>query len=160
MSELEDLLGKGLEEGYAGVMERETVQRGPFTVEASEYKSPEGGIYRDEWIADRTGGGQEIAQIGEEKTTRLYAGGTISVEKLRELGLTKKDVTGQLKKFIKESSGTSRLLAPYSSQDNDWAYDYHLIASLPEIPLRVGMETIQFKGDLVFAHGFLQTTIE
>lgn len=160
MSKIEKLLGEGLEEGYAGATKRQTVQRGQFRLESSTYVSPEGGVYHDEWIADRTGGGQEIAQIGEKKTTRLYAGGTISVEELIELGLTKKDVTRQLKKFIKGSNGNSRLLAPYSSQEDDWTYDYHLIDSLPEIPLRVGMETIQFKGNLVFAHGFLHTSID
>lgn len=160
MSELGQLLGKGLEEGYAGATERQTVQRGQFSLEASTYVSPEGGVYSDQWIADRTGGGQEIAQIGEEKSTRLYAGGTIGVEELTNLGLTKKNVTRQLKKFIKESGGNSRLLAPYSSQDNDWAYDYSLIRSLPEIPLNIGIEIIQYKGNLVFSHGFLHTSVE
>lgn len=144
MSDLEQLLGKGLEEGYAGTIKRQTVQRGQFPLEESTYISPEGGVYNDQWIADRTGGGQEIAQIGEEKTTRLYAGGTISIEELGKLGLTKKDVTSKLKKFIKESGGNSRLLTPYSSQDDDWVYDYSLIRSLPEIPLNIGIEIIQY----------------
>lgn len=35
MTDLEQLLSRGLEEGYAGGTNRETVQRGPFQMETS-----------------------------------------------------------------------------------------------------------------------------
>lgn len=161
MNELENLLSQGLEAGYAGGTERSRVQRGPFEFEMSEFTSAEGEVYRDEWIADRTGGGQEVAEINGKKVTRLYAGGTISIERLNELGLTKKDVTGYLKRKIKELGPQTRLQEDCQPEpDGDWQYQYRRIDDLPEIPLAVRMETISFRGNLVFAHAFLHTTIE
>ncbi|MEK7450873.1 MAG: hypothetical protein AAB662_02970 [Patescibacteria group bacterium] len=161
MAEINGLLSKGLEQGYAGGTERQTAQRGPFKLESSQLITPEGGIYIDQWIADRTGGGQEIVQIGNEKSTRLYAGGTIGIGELQKLGLTKKDVTKKLKQFIKEAGSKTRLMENYTPQsDGDWQYSYEIINALKEIPLTVGMETIKFRGTLVFAHGFLRSPIE
>lgn len=161
MLELDRLLSKGLEEGYAGTTKRETIQRGPFQLEASQYTSPEGGVYRDEWIADRTGGGQEIAQVGESKQTRLYAGGTIGVEELAKLGLTKKDVTNRLKQFIRLSEGKTRLLENYLPEPHgDWQYSYEMMENIKDIPLTIGMETVKYKGRMVFTHVFLHTPVE
>lgn len=161
MADLENLLSRGLEEGYVGGTNRETVQRGSFQMETSQYTSPEGGIYRDEWIADRTGGGQEIVQIEGRKKTRLYAGGTITLKELEELGLTKKDVTRKLKEFIKISKNKTRLLEDFIPEpDGDWQYEYKIVKGIENIPLTTAMETITYKGSLVFAHAFLHTSIE
>lgn len=161
MKEIDKLFSKGLEQGYAGGTERQLVQRGPFTLGSSQFTVPNGGNYIDQWIADRVGGGQELAQVGNERSTRLYAGGTINIEGLHKLGLTKKDVTRKLKQFIKESEGRTRLMENYTPQsDGDWQYSYEIINSLKEIPLTVGMETIMFRNTLVFAHGFLHSPIE
>lgn len=157
----ERILSSGLKAGYAGGTERETVQRGPFQLEASQFTTPESGVYRDEWIANRTGGGQEIAQEGNETVTRLYAGGTIRLDQLAEMGLTKKDVTRYLKSKISELGEQTRLFADCNPDpDGDWQYSYKIMQNLEDIPLTVGMETIVFKGTLVFAHGFLQSPIE
>jgi len=115
----------------------------------------------DEWIVDRTGGGQEIAQTQEGKKTRLYAGGTIGIEELTELGLTKKDVTGKLKQFIQSSESKTRLLEDYLPEpDGDWQYSYNIIEKIEDVPLTIGMETIAYKGRMVFAHAFLNTPVE
>lgn len=160
-NDLENLLSRGLEQGYAGGTKRETVQRGPFQMETSQYTSPEGGIYRDEWTADRTGGGQEIVQLEGRKKTRLYAGGTITLKELAELGLTKKDVTRKLKEFIKTFKNKTRLLEDFTPEpDGDWQYEYKIMENVENIPLTTAMETIIYKGKLVFAHAFLHTSIE
>lgn len=161
MGELEELLSRGLVEGYAGETSRETVRRGPFQLEASSFTSPNRGIYRDEWTANRTGGGQEIVQFEAQKSTRLYAGGTIEIEELTKLGLTKKDVTGYLKRRIKELGEKTRLLENCTPDiDGDWQYEYKILQKMEDIPLTIGLESIFFKGHRVFAHGFLHTTVE
>ncbi len=161
MAEIDNLLNKGLEAGYVGNAKRETVQRGAFKLEVSQFISPDGSIYRDEWIADRVGGGQEIAQSKEGKQTRLYAGGTIKHDELAKLGITKKDVEGKLKQFIKTSEGKTRLTEDYLPEsDGDWQYSYKVIERVKGIPLTVGMETIAFSGKTVFAHAFALSPIE
>ncbi len=161
MAGFERLLSQGLEAGYADGTQREVVQRGSFQMETSQYISPTGGIYRDEWIADRTGGGQEIVQSGEVRYTRLYAGGTTRIDELSALGLTKKDVTRYLKKKIKGLGEKTRLSTNCNPEpDGDWQYTYTLREQIDNIPLTVGMETITFKGTLVFAHAFLHTPVE
>lgn len=161
MSEINKLLSDGLESGYGGNTEREIVQRGPFNIEASQLQTQDGKVYRDEWIADRTGGGQEIAQAGENTSTRLYGGGTVGLEQLTELGLTKKDVTKYLKRKIGELGEKTRLFDDCDiNPDGDWQYNYKIMKNMEDIPLTVAMETISFKGKLIFAHAFILTTVE
>ena len=161
MSEVDKLLSDGLTSGYAGKAERQATQHGPFKFESSQFQTPEGDIYLDDWLANRTGGGQEIAKSGENTSTRLYGGGTIRLEELSELGLTKKDVTGYLKKKISEQGPKTRLFKDCEPEsDGDWQYKYKINSVMSEIPLTVGMETISFQGKMVFAHAFILTTVE
>lgn len=160
MLEFGELLSKGLAEGYAGSTERQTAKRGPFSMEVSQLITPEGDIYWDEWDADTLGGGQEIVQSGDNKRTRLYAGGTTGKDELAKLGLVKKDVTGRLKQFIRESEGKTRLSEDYTPEpDGDWQYAYKILHRTEGIPLTIGLETITYKGKLVFTHGFLHSPI-
>lgn len=157
---LDALLSKGLAEGYAGSTERQTAKRGPFVMEVSHYITPDGGIYHDEWIADVLGGGQEIVQIGDKKQTRVYAGGTISPDELNQIGLTKKDVTNHLKKFIREAAGLTRVSDDYAAPpDGDWDYEYRVQEKVPGIPLEAGLEVIRFKGQPVFAHWIVRSPV-
>lgn len=158
--EIGELLSKGLEEGYAGGTERQTTQRGSFQMEASHYTGPSGEIYHDEWIANTLGGGQEIVQIGDEMATRLYGGGTAGTEELAQLGLTRKDVTGRLKGFIRESEGKTRTSTPYSAKDGEWQYDYNIIHDVANIPVSVGLEMITYRETTVFAHYFIHSPIK
>src|ERR1035437_2848104 len=107
--QLGDVLSKGLEVGYGSGGERQVIQRGPFQVESTQFTTPDGGLYVDQWIANTNGGGQEIVQKGDKKSTRLHAGGVIEPEELAKLGLTKKDVTGYLKRKIVELGQGTRL---------------------------------------------------
>lgn len=86
--------------GFCGENIRGTTSRAGFELETSDYEGLEG-RYHDEWAADFNGGGQELAVTpGGEKTTRVYAGGTLTKEELGKMGLTKKDVIGKLVLFV------------------------------------------------------------
>lgn len=159
--QLGDVLSKGLEAGYGGSGERQVVQRGPFQVESTQFTTPDGGLYIDQWIAESNGGGQEIVQRGDKKSTRLHAGGVIELEELAKLGLTKKDVTGYLKRKIVELGEQTRLSADCKPEpDEDWQYTYQVVRHLDELNLTLGLESITYKGQLVFAHGFLNSPIK
>lgn len=158
---LGELLSEGLGAGYGTGGERQVVQRGPFQVESTQYTSPDGGLYIDQWIADNNGGGQEIVEKDGKKSTRLHAGGVIDPEELAKLGLTKKDVTGYLKKKIVELGQGTRLSADATPEpDEDWQYSYKVMEHLDELGLTIGLESITYKGQLVFAHGFLNSPIK
>lgn len=155
------LLSEGLGAGYGTGGERQVVQRGPFQVESTQYTSPDGGLYVDQWIADNNGGGQEIVEKDGKKSTRLHAGGVIELEELAKLGLTKKDVTGYLKRKIVELGEKTRLSKKCLPEpDGDWQYEYSVLERIDEMNLSVGLESIHYKGQLVFAHGFLNSPIK
>lgn len=162
MSDINNLLSKGLAKGYAGSTQREKVSRGNFTLDSSEFSSEPGEFYIDQWIADKLGGGQEIAEIGEIKATRLYAGGVANDQTLESLNISKDDVTGKLIQFIQKAKEKTRLVENYEALDADWQYSYKIIKTPKEIgvQLTITLETITYKGITVFAHGFLLSPIE
>ncbi len=161
MAETDKIMSEGLAAGYAGGTERVTVHRDIFDLESTTYTSPDGGEHSDQWIANMIGGGQEIARINGETATRLHAGGTIPIEELAKLGVTKKDVIGFLKKSILEANGQTRLGENYVPESQgDWKYAYRVLDRKDELGLTVGMETIAYKGHLVFAHGFLNSPVK
>lgn len=162
MNDVESLLTKGLAQGYAGSAQRQKVSRGKFSLDSSEFLAEDGGFYIDQWIADKLGGGQEIAGIGEEKTTRLYAGGVANNQTLESLNISKDDVTGKLVQFIQEAKEKTRLEEDYEAFGGDWQYSYKIIKTAAEIgvQLTIALETISYKETTVFAHGFLISPIE
>ncbi|OGH16720.1 MAG: hypothetical protein A3C30_00020 [Candidatus Levybacteria bacterium RIFCSPHIGHO2_02_FULL_40_18] len=162
MREAQRLLSGGLAIGYAGGSVRKGVDRGGFKVETSHVELEEG-TYHDEWAADRLGGGQELVRTRDgEIFTRLYAGGTISQEELRRLRISKKMVTDYLKGKLSELKDATRLdRYCLPKPDGYWQYRYELTGiNFREIPVKVGIETISFKGQLVFAHFFLLSPVE
>lgn len=150
--ESKDILTKGLLEGYVGKSIRGSTVRAGFELPTSNYEGVEG-KYHDEWMADYNGGGQElITTPGGEKATRVYAGGTLSKEKLEKLGLTKKDVIGKLVYFVNKLEGKTRLDEDAEVIDGEWAYTYKVLRSVQEIPLDLGSEEIKYQNSLVFIH--------
>ncbi len=146
------ILAKGLLEGYVGKSVRGSVLRAGFNLETSDYNGPEG-KYHDEWAADFNGGGQELTETESgEKATRVYAGGTLSADKLQKLGLTKKDVIGKLILFVNKLQNGTRLDENAEMAEEEWKYTYRVLKSVKEIPLDVGEEEIRFKENLVFVH--------
>lgn len=156
MSKSTELLTEGLSRGYAGKTEIEIVDRGGFKFKQSHYvDEPTGEIYHDEWLAARTGGGQELAIAGEEKITRLYAGGVISPDRLKKLGITKKDVIGYLIKKVGELGNKTRLFEDCTpASDGDWQYVYKITDRIESVGLTRALETINYKRVQVFVHGF------
>jgi hypothetical protein len=106
------------------------------------------------------GGGQELIEVGDERFTRLYAGGTVSLEELEKLGLTKKDVMKYLIEKIQQLGDKTRLLEKCEQDDGDWVYRYGLLDEEERIPVVVGKEVIRYKGELVFVHNFLLCPME
>ena len=161
MADAKKLLADGLSAGFAGHSTFETIQRGPFQGKQSLFTPGAGKVYLDQWFASLRGGGQELVQDGSELATRLYAGGTIDDEELTKLGITEDQVSEQLKKSISELGEKTRLGENCSPEpDGDWKYDYQILDTIPEIGLRIGLESIYYKGSLVFAHGFLQSPVK
>ena len=165
MNEIDKLLTKGLQSGYAGKTERGKSNRGPFVVETSQSEI-DGGVYRDEWIAgERTGGGQELVVLADgRKFTRIYGGGMLDQETMDECGITAANVTDYLKTKIQELGEKTRLDRDLEFQtDGNWGYEYRVIdlsASYGKIPLTMGIESIKYKHALIFAHGFILTTVK
>ncbi|EKE05091.1 MAG: hypothetical protein ACD_19C00426G0113 [uncultured bacterium] len=150
--ESKDILAKGLLEGYVGKSIRGSVVRSGFNLETSDYQGSEG-KYHDEWAANFNGGGQELTEaVNGEKATRVYAGGTLTADKLKELGLTKKDVIGRLISFVNEIGDGTRLDSDAEKTDGDWKYTYKVLKNVKEIPVDVGEEEIRFNDNLVFVH--------
>lgn len=146
------ILAKGLLEGYVGKSIRGSVERSGFSLETSDYKGPEG-RYHDEWAADFNGGGQELTETESgKKATRVYAGGTLSADKLQELGLTKKDVIGKLVTFVNQLGDGTRLDVDAEVEEGSWKYTYKVLKSVKEIPVDVGEEEIRYNDNLVFVH--------
>lgn len=158
---VEQLLSEGLKQGFAGGTAPQGVQRNGFILESSHFQSPDGGIYHDEWTADRIGGGQELVEKDGEKFTRVYAGGIIAEEELKAMGITKGDIMTYLKKQIIENGDNIRLYENFKSEPSDeWSYTYEVIDQEEGVPTTVGKEIIFYKGELVFVHHFILCPVE
>lgn len=128
---------------------------------ANEFDNSDGGKYRDEWFADDNGGGQELVELNGEKFTRLYGGGVIPTEELRELGITTKDVISRLITSVRELKEKTRLHEECSLELLDgWGYKYTILKKSKEVPLTVGYESIEFNGREVFAHAHILSPIK
>jgi hypothetical protein len=158
--DIEKLLNTGLKEGFAGGTIREGVERGGFNLESSHLERDEG-KYHDEWMAGRVGGGQELVEINGEYFTRVYAGGTISDEELKNLGITGKEVIGQLKNQLLENSDLIRLKKDFLPEpDRDFQYKCEVIDNENEIPVTTVKESISYKGKTVFIHILVLCPVE
>lgn len=162
MSErIKKLLTSGLLEGYAGIKKPEKIQRSEFEGKTNDYVNLQGGRYHDEWFANNNGGGQELAKDGDEQFTRLYGGGVIPVEKLKKLGITTKDVISYLRLSIGELKEKTRLYESVSLKLPDgWDYKYIILKKSEEVPLTIGYESIEYRGQEVFAHGHILSLIK
>lgn len=161
MSEnIDKLLARGLKEGFAGGTVINNIDRNGFIMKSSHLEN-EDDIYHDEWFAKRAGGGQEIVKVEGVTYTRVYAGGTISLEKLNGLGISEGDVMKFLKKQIIENGERLRLHTDFQPEpEENWQYSYKVLDKDIEIPITVGKEVIKFKGNVVFVHDFILCPID
>ena len=154
------LLTKGLQKGFGGGTVKKTVGRGGFELDSSHYEA-DSGVYHDEWLADRVGGGQELVEVGGKRFTRVYAGGTVSEDALKDLGLTIKDIILFLKKQIIDNGDNIRLYTDFEPEaEGDWRYEYKIIDREKNIPATTGKESILYKEELVFVHYFILSPVE
>lgn len=149
------ILTNGLMQGFAGG-EIKSVDRAGFHGEASHIDFPDG-VYHDEWfVPHHLGGGQELVRVGEEKFTRLYAGGTPEKKVLEAMGITAKDVNQYLKRKITELGGRTRLFEDCSPEaDGQWHYAYKISSRHQEFEITTSLESITYKGNLVHIHTFI-----
>lgn len=115
--------------------------------------------HNDHWIAQRVGGGQEIARIGSDRATRVFAGGIVRPDTLAPLGITESDMLGYLKRTVSELAETARLRENAARVDGDWQHAYEVLKSFPEVPRTMGLETITYKGTPVFVHALLNAPV-
>ena len=159
----DQLLTKGLLEGYAGNSIISDVERASFKGKGSHLANPDGTIYHDEWfVPTRLGAGQELATIGEEGMSRLYGGGQPTSEKLVELGITHQEVDAYLIKKISELGNRTRLYEDCSpAPDGDWQYLYEVLMRDPNIEgVALASESILYKEVRVHWHPFIITPLK
>ena len=156
MSEETDrLFSKGLAAGFAGGTVMTGVNRAGFGFKSSHLET-DSNVYHDEWFADRAGAGQEVLKVGDVIYSRVYAGGTLTIEELQKLGTDKGQIMTFLKKQMLENGERIRLHTDFTPEaDGDWQYSYKVTDTNPQIPLTIGKEVITFKGQLVFEHDFI-----
>jgi len=158
--ETDKLLTKGLKEGFAGGTIIQNTKRGGFDLKSSHLEK-NNITYHDEWFANRAGGGQEIVKVGEITYTRVYAGGTIPLEKLKALEISIDDVMAFLKKQITENGEKIRLYTNFEPEpEGDWQYSYNILDKNNNIPLIIGKEVIKYKAQLVFIHDFIISPVD
>ncbi len=157
---IKDGLTKGLLAGYAGGKVLD-VNRGGFEGKSSHVELGKDKMYHDEWFVDHhNGGGQELIQIGTEKYTRLYAGGTPAVEHLESLGIAAKEVSAYLIKKIAELADKTRLLEECTpAADGKWHYSYVITGSYPETEVTTGVESITYNDTIVHIHAFIISSV-
>lgn len=154
------LLATGLQAGYGGGTTFGQADRGGFVLKTSHFADGNGGTYHDEWCADTLGGGQELVEEGGQKFTRVYAGGTIALEKLQELGTSKPEVLTFLKSIMLDHGEKIRQDSDFEFTNGDWKYIYKVTDQEKDIPIISGKESIFYKNNLVFVHMFVLCPVE
>ena len=160
MDNAKKILAEGLAAGYAGGSKIEDVIRAGFSFKSSHVETPDG-VYHDEWAAHRAGGGQELVSITGKTYTRVYAGGTVSLDILKELGVEESEVGAYLKRKLTELGEKTRFDEDCTpDSDGDWRYTYKVTNREDDIPLLVGVENLLFKNQKVFTHVFVICPVE
>lgn len=155
MNDVMRFLANALKKSFGGQSTYSKVLRGKVTFESGHFEE-NGSVYHDEWTGVTLGGGQELVQVGEQKYTRVYAGGNLDYAQLEKLGTLEGEVIGYLKKVITTIGEQIRLDKDVTKQsEGDWAYEYKIFSKETAIPLIVGREAISFKNTEVFIHFFL-----
>lgn len=153
-------LTTGLTSNFSGKLKVQVVHRVNFQLNAV-HSYLDGISYHDEWIGERTGGGQEIVKVGDEVFTRLYAGGTVDDEQLKQLGITHEEVTTFLADTLLSLQDKTRLFESCKPKPvEDWQYAYKVVAGEESLAVTTGKETITYKGQLVFVHTFMMCAVK
>lgn len=66
-----------------------------------------------------------------------------------------------LKAKIRELGEKTGLFADCTpNPDGEWQYSYKILQNIEDIPLKIGLETVTYKGSIVVAHAFLHSPVE
>lgn len=153
--EIKQALTQGLMAGYGGKSEFSLINRGGFQLNSS-HLNRENLNYHDEWLQARVGGGQELVEINDEKFTRLYAGGIVKEEILKNLEISEKEIIDYLKFVILNLKENTRLFEPCSyKNENNWSYNYQILDKDDNLSIITAKEAISYKNTVVFVHNFL-----
>ena len=152
-SKISDAFAKGLAV-FSGKSDYGKVTRGKFTLVSSAIDDGDMS-YIDQWFPGNLGGGQEILEVGGQRYTRVYAGGTVEDSILSSLGITKDDVMEFLKNTLLEAGGKTRFDLPYEKVDGDWRYTYEPGDRDAITGMILGKELIRYKRTEVFVHYFI-----
>lgn len=153
--EIKQALTQGLIAGYAGKTQFSETTRGGFKLSSSHLEN-ENERYHDEWLQARVGGGQELVEINDEKFTRLYAGGIVEEEILKNLEISEKEIIDFLKFVILNLKENTRLFEPCSyKNENNWSYNYQILDKDDNLSIITAKEAISYKNTVVFVHNFL-----
>jgi hypothetical protein len=160
MSKIKSLLTSGLLNGFAGKTRFQSIERAGVDLQLSHFDQ-DADVYHDEWAANRTGGGQELAVANGKTYTRVYAGGTVSISELEKLGVNKKLVMEFLISSLNQAGEATRLHTDFGPiQNGDWTYHYKILERNDEIPMTTGKEDISYKGKVIFTHVFVMCPVE
>lgn len=150
---ISDAFAKGLAV-FSGKSTYGKITRGKFAMVSSSID--DGDIsYIDQWFPGHLGGGQEILEVGGQRYTRVYAGGTVDDAILTPLGITKDDVMGCLKNSLLEAGEKTRFGQPYVKEDGKWKYMYTPGDPDETTGMITGKEVISYKNTPVFVHFFI-----
>jgi hypothetical protein len=150
---ISDTFAKGLAV-FSGKSKYGKILRGKFTMAESVVEDADT-YYIDEWFPGHFGGGQEVLEVGGQRYTRVYAGGTVEDSIIAPLGITKDDVMGSLKNFLMEAGGRTRFDLRYQKDSLDWRYRYVPGEQDETSGMITGKEVITFKHTPVFTHFFI-----
>jgi len=157
MKEIEHGLTQGLLGGFAGEGHLHATSRGGIVDGKSVHIPVDGGEYHDEWFTgERTGGGQEVLAIGDQKFTRVYAGGASNEAFLDHLGLKVDDVNNYLVDKLKSLGERTRLFKDCVPQpDGKWQYSYKIKDVFGNSGTTTSVESILYDNMRVFVHAFV-----
>lgn len=139
---------------FSGKSKFGKITRGKFGMVSSEINDADV-LYIDQWFPGHLGGGQEIVEVGGQRYTRVYAGGTVDDAILTSLGVTKDDVMTRLKNSLLEAGGKTRFDQPFVRIENDWKYQYKPGEYDEATGMITGKEVITYKNSPIFVHFFI-----
>jgi len=165
MKDVEKEIAKGFTQGllggFAGKGHVHDAKRGGIVDGKASHVKVDGGQYHDEWFTgERTGGGQEVLVLGDQKYTRVYTGGSPDRKALEELGVSEKDVSYYLVEKLDQLGEKTRLFEDCTPEPDDkWQYAYRVTDRFEEIGTLTGIETIHFDSVRVHVHAFAMCPI-
>ena len=165
MKDTEKLIANGLTQGllggYAGDGHIHAMKRGGIVDGKASHVKIAGGEYHDEWVTGkRTGAGQEVLVVGDQKYTRVYAGGAPDIQVLEGFGLNENAVSDYLVEKLGELGERTRLFEDCTPEPDDkWQYAYKVTDKFEESGTVTGVETIHYDSALVHVHAFAKCPI-